>query len=193
LSLFVVMFDEYSYYRAKKLIAKPYYEYTKKDLWGLRTGVYFSFTKCMQEGLEVVKHLEKCGATVMFPIKSDVVDVDTGFVFLIKDMDSNKTPKELQQTVLDKTNKAHFIYLANFNKCLSFKTKEDVDFGECFIGGAAAMETGYAVGKNTRVIAHCQPSNFNISYFIDFYGKEDFMRKHNKAFNKYEYNRRFKK
>jgi hypothetical protein len=127
LSCYIVIF-------ANTIYSKPYYEFTEAELKGKKVSLFGSFT-CYETFIEVMDYFESKGAKILCPIRSKIVDINADFRLFKDDHLSNKTEKELQQVVFDKTRKyADIVYIVNGENCR--------------LGIGTASEVGYVLALN---------------------------------------------
>ena len=140
--------------------AKPYYEFTEKELKGKKIALFGSFM-CYDTFIEVMDYFESKGAKILCPIRSKIVDIDADFRLFKDDNLINKTEKELQQTVFDKTRQyADIVYVVNGNHCK--------------IGLGTASEIGYTVALNDirkkKIQIYCwdKPQSSHIRFYCKY-------------------------
>lgn len=166
----ILIFSNVSY-------AKPYYEFTKKELKNKKIGIFGSF-KCYESHmLPAIEFFEKNKSqNVSFPIKSKIVDHQEDFIKFIKDAHikekidikcknlraeayqrcAESFEKELQQAVFDKTrNNIDMVYVMNPKTC-------NIGFG-------TASEIGYVLGVNDT---RNDFVNFFKNHNLDYLSKE---------------------
>lgn len=109
--------------------SKPYYEFTEKELKGKKISLFGSF-KCYDEFIKAMDYFESKGAKILCPIRSKIVDINADFRLFKDDDIKNKTEKELQQVVFDKTREyADIVYVVNSNNCLiGLGTSGEIDY-----------------------------------------------------------------
>jgi hypothetical protein len=150
LSIFVLLGNE--------VVAKPYWEFTKKELNGKNIALFGCF-QCYSDFIKVMDYFESQGAKILCPIRSEVIDDKADFV-LFKDDDTTKTERELQQSVFDKTRKyADIVYVVN---------------EKCEVGLGTSSEVGYVLALNDmrkrkiKVLCWNKPQSSHIRLFCEY-------------------------
>lgn len=145
---------------SNNVFAKPYWEFTEKELKGKKVSLFGSFI-CYDTFIKVMNHFESKGAKILCPIRSEIVDINADFRLFKADDIKHKTEKELQQEVFNKTRKyADIVYIVN---------------GEgCKIGLGTASEMGYTIAlndlKNKKIKIYCweKPQSSHIRFFCKY-------------------------
>lgn len=145
---------------SNNVFAKPYWEFTEKELKGKKVSLFGSFT-CYDTFIKVMNHFESKGAKILCPIRSKIVDINADFRLFKADDVKHKTENELQQEVFNKTRKyADIVYIVN---------------GEgCKIGLGTASEMGYTIAlndlKNKKIKIYCweKPQSSHIRFFCKY-------------------------
>ena len=155
--MFIFIFNSNNSY------SKEYYKFTEDELRNKKIVIIGSYKKCYNEMLEALKYFNLHGGIVLAPIKSSIIDSNIDFVIL-KDDDKNKTPKELQDSVLEKIRQSDFIYVMNIRYCKN-KDNELIDLKENWMGLSTSMEFGYALALNKPVICFHKPIVENHKFY----------------------------
>ena len=145
---------------SNNVFAKPYWEFTEKELKGKKVSLFGSFT-CYDTFIKVMNHFESKGAKILCPIRSKIVDINADFRLFKDDDVKHKTEKELQQAVFDKTRKyADIVYIVNGE--------------DCKIGLGTASELGYTIAlndlKNKKIKIYCweKPQSSHIRFYCKY-------------------------
>lgn len=142
------------------VFAKPYWEFTEKELKGKQVSLFGSFT-CYDTFIKVMDHFESNGAKILCPIRSKIIDINADYRLFKDDDIKHKTEKELQQAVFNKTkNYADIVYIVNGENCK--------------IGLGTASELGYTIAlndlQNKKIQIYCweNPQSSHIRFFCEY-------------------------
>lgn len=139
--------------------SKPYSKFTKQELNGKSIALFGCF-QCYSDFIKVMDHFEAMGAKILCPIRSEVINPNADFILFKDDDMTNKTEKQLQQSVFDKTRKyADIVYIVNEN---------------CDVGLGTSSEVGYVLGLNDmrrkKIKIYCwnKPKSSHVRFFCEY-------------------------
>jgi len=120
----------------------------------LTTVISGSFKKHLEEISSLKNALEELGVKVLSPSGNMAINPKEEFIIL--DSDPVENPELLQSSVFSRIRKSTFLVLANFNG---------------YLGRAATLEVGYAIGIGIKIYSVEKITDPNIAPFCELLEK----------------------